>query len=46
MKYQTLEQEIQSLWKSRGMIVETISATFDDKFGYWKIKAKRVEEKP
>ena len=39
-EYKTLEQQIQELWKSRGMLVEQIDVHADKGYGYWKIKAK------
>lgn len=41
--YQTLEQEIMALWKSRGMDVETIKFHCEDKKGIWTITAKVKE---
>lgn len=44
-EYKTLEQQIQELWKARGMLVEQIDVHANGEYGYWKIKAKLGDKK-
>lgn len=44
IEYKTLEQQIQELWQSRGMEVETISFRYEKGYGIWTIKAKSKGE--
>lgn len=39
MEYETLEQSIMKLWKSRGMDVKTIEFHAEKNIGIWTIKA-------
>jgi len=46
VEYKTLEQQIQELWKSRGLEVQTIqfkTISVDEKIYEWIIHAKRKE---
>ncbi|GAH85917.1 unnamed protein product [marine sediment metagenome] len=46
VEYKTLEQQIQELWKSRGLEVQTIqfkAISVDKKIYEWIIHAKRKE---
>lgn len=44
-EYKTLEQQIQELWKSRGMKVEIIKFHVEQGKGIWEIKAKLNDKK-